>query len=152
VPRLIRWTPAAAAAATAALLTVNWVRPPRPKADQSPGDLNPPAAALAARERTDWKFEVVADLIAGRLTASEAHAQFLDANRADPQALEYLRAALPGDTDEERTAYQLVLFVRVFQHPRAPEIAAAVSRQLLGRELPPGRPTAAAQKSDGATR
>jgi hypothetical protein len=141
VQRLLRWTPAAAALAAAVLVTVNWFRADRPRADRPPADSDPPTAEyLAARQRTDWKYEVVADLIAGRLTAAEAHARFLDANRADPKGLEFLRAGLPGETDEDRTAYQLVLFVRGFRHPSANEVAAAVGRELLGRDLPPGYP------------
>jgi hypothetical protein len=141
VQRLFRWTPLAAALAAATLLTANWLRADRPRPDRAPVDFDPPTAEfLVARHRTDWKYEVVADLLAGRFTGAEAHARFLDANRADPTALEYLRAGVPGETDEERTAYQLVLFVRTFPHPRAKEVAAAVGRELLGRELPPGYP------------
>jgi hypothetical protein len=130
-----------AALVAATLLTVNWLRADRPRPDRTPDDFDPPAAEyLAARQRTDWKYEVVADLLAGRITGAEANARFLDANRSDPTALEFLRAGLPGETDEERTAYQLVLFVRSFPHPRAKEVAAIVGRELLGRELPPGYP------------
>ncbi|HVK10798.1 MAG TPA: hypothetical protein VM597_18665 [Gemmataceae bacterium] len=143
--RRLRWTPAAAALTAVVLLSINGLWAGRRPASQSTPAYDPPDEDRStARQRVDWKFEVAADLIAGRLTAGDAHAQYLDANRADPKALEYLRAALPRDTDEERTAYQLVLFVRVFRHPRAQEVAAAVSRQLLGRKLPPGAPTVAA--------
>ena len=141
--RLLRWTPASAALAAAALLAVNGFRADRPRADSRVADLDAPAAEFsAARQRTDWKNEVVADLIEGRVTAAEAHVRFLDAIRSDPRAAEFLRVGVPGASDEERTACQLVLFVRAFRHPRAAETAAAVSRELLGRELPPGRPTA----------
>jgi hypothetical protein len=141
VQRLLRWTPAAAALVAVTLLTVNWLRADRPPADRPPAELDPPTADhWSARERTDRKYEVVADLFAGRITTAEAHARFLDYNRADPKALGFLRE-LPGATDEDRTAYQLFLFVRVYRHPRAKEVAAAVGRELLGREVPPGRPT-----------
>jgi hypothetical protein len=147
VPRLLRWTPAAAALTAATLLAVNGSRADRPRGDTTAAELDPPSAdTAAARGRTDRKYDVVADLLAGRLTAAEAHARFLDANRADPRALEYLRAGLPGETDEERTAYQLVLFVRGCQHPAANEVATAVGRELLGRELPPGYPRAPHRK------
>jgi hypothetical protein len=88
VSRLFRWTPAAAALTAATLLTVNWFRADRPPADPTAATGDPPTADhWAARQRTDRKYEVVADLLAGRLTASEAHARFLDANRADPKSL-----------------------------------------------------------------
>jgi hypothetical protein len=120
---------------------VNGFRVDRPRADALAADLEPPSAdARTARQRIDRRYEVVGDLVAGRLTAADAHTRFLDANRVDPQVLEYLRAGVPGETDEERTDYQLVLFVRAFPHPRAKEVAAATGWELLGRELPPGYP------------
>jgi hypothetical protein len=139
----LRWTPVAAALVAVTLVTVNSFRTARHRAGQITAEYNPPADATeSAHRRTAWKVEVVADLVAGRITTGEAHDRFLDANRADPKSLEYLRAVPPGETDEERTACQLVLFVRAFPHPRAGEVAAAVGRELLGRELPPGRPAA----------
>jgi hypothetical protein len=140
VPRLLRWTPAAAALVAATLLTVNCSI--RPRADRTP-ELDPPSDIyVAVRQRTDQKLEIVAELVAGRMTTTEAHARFLDINRADTRGLMYLRTRLPGETDEERTAYQLVLFIQVFRHPRAAEVGATVSRELLGREPSPGHPTA----------
>jgi hypothetical protein len=147
VQYLLRWTPAAAVIVTATLLAASSVQSDRPRPGAMVTDVDPPSADYsAARRRTDGKFEVVADLLAGRLTAAEAHGRFLDANRADPKALEYLRAGLPGETDEDRTAYQLVLFIRGFRHPSAKDVAAAVGRELLGRELPPGYPPAPDRK------
>jgi hypothetical protein len=146
VQRLLRWTPTAAALVAATLLSINGFRTDRPPGDRTLADIDPPTADnWAARQRTDRKYEVVVDLFTERLTNAEAHARFLDLNRADPKALAYLRE-LPGETDEDRTAYQLFLFVRAYPHPLAKEVAAAVGRELLGRELPPGRPTAADRK------
>jgi hypothetical protein len=142
VQRLLRWTPATAALAAVTLLAVNWFRADRSRVGRTSAEYNPAADdTLAAGRRTDFKSEVVADLVAGRVTAAEARARFLEVNRADPQALEYLRAELPGETDEDRAAYQLVLFVRTCRHPRATDVAAAVGRALLGRAMPFGRVT-----------
>jgi hypothetical protein len=140
VQRLLRWTPAAAALAVAVLLTVNRYRAGRPAAAPPAAEVDPPAAESAAVcRRTDWRVETVSDLLSGRLTAAEAHARFLDANRSDPTALENLRYAFPGQTDEERTVHQLVVFVRASKHPRALAVAAGLVPELLGRDRPAGR-------------
>lgn len=69
--------------------------------------------------RLDWRSDVVADLIAGRISGGDAHARFLDANQSHPKATQYLRRMWPGRSDEERTARQLVVYVRVSGHPGA---------------------------------
>jgi hypothetical protein len=83
--------------------------------------------------RLDWRKEVVADLIAGRITGEEAHARFLDVNRSHPKATQFLRTIWPGRTDEERTATQLVRYVRVYDHPRAAEVAAELECELMAQ-------------------
>jgi len=139
---LLRWTPVAVASFVAMLVTWNTLTRDRPRAAPPAVEPDTPSAeTVAVCHRTDWRGEVVADLVAGRITGAEARARFLEANRSDPTALRNLLHAFPGQTDEERTAYQLVMFVRVSKHPRASAVEAEVSRELLGRELPPGRPT-----------
>jgi hypothetical protein len=83
--------------------------------------------------RLDQRHEVVADLLAGRITADEAHARFLDANLSHPQATAFLRNRWPGRSDEEKTARQLVMFVFVSRHPRAAEAAAELECELVAR-------------------
>ena len=83
--------------------------------------------------RLDYRHETVEDLLAGRITGPEAHARFVDANRSHPRATEFLRDRWPGRTDEERSARQLVMFVKVAHHPRSAEIAAELDRELVAR-------------------
>jgi hypothetical protein len=88
--------------------------------------------ATVAR-RLDRRNETVADLLADRITADEALAQFLDANVSHPQALEFLRGRWDGRTDEERTARQLVMYVRMFRHPRAAAFADELTCEIEAR-------------------
>jgi hypothetical protein len=135
VKRLFRWVPVSAAALAATLVTVNSFRSDRPQRDPMTTEVDPPSAeTTAVGRRTDWRVEVVADLVAGRITAAEAHARFLDANRSDPTALENLRYAYPGETDEERTVHQLVRFVRASKHRRATAVAASLVPELLAHD------------------
>ena len=83
--------------------------------------------------RLDWRHDIVADLLAGRIPGDEAHARFLDANQSHPKATQYLRALWPGRSDEERTARQLIKYIQVADHPRAAELAGELECELLAR-------------------
>jgi hypothetical protein len=61
--------------------------------------------------RIDLKDRLVADLIAGRSTLAEVTGEFLDLNRDRPGYLTALQANFPGQTDEERTARNVLFYV-----------------------------------------
>lgn len=80
----------------------------------------------------------MADVLAGQMTATDAHARFLAINEADPKTTTFVRIQFPGRTDAERAARQVVLFIRESGHPRAAEVASKVGRELLAADDPPG--------------
>jgi hypothetical protein len=58
--------------------------------------------------RIHVKEALIGDLIAGRVSLAEATAQFLAFNADNPGCVAVLRVAYPGDTDEERTAHNVM--------------------------------------------
>ena len=80
--------------------------------------------------RLALRTETIEDLVAGRIKADEAARRFDELNRSEPTMLARVRRMYPGDTDQERAAWQLVAHVRVHAHPRAGEIADEVACRL----------------------
>jgi hypothetical protein len=68
--------------------------------------------AFLIRERIALKDEVVRDLLDGRIGFDEAAERFAEMNRMQPSALKLVRLRFPGQTDEERAAWQLLNYVR----------------------------------------
>jgi hypothetical protein len=77
-------------------------------------------------ERIAMRREVIHDVVAGRLTFEEASLRFAELNRGHAAALNYVRRAFPGQSDEERAAWQLASHMRRSGDPAA---------QALGEEL-----------------
>lgn len=72
--------------------------------------------ALAERDdtilrRIAIKEALVTELIAGRLTLAEAAARFLELHEDEPGHLAVLRSSVPGDTDLERSARNVIDYV-----------------------------------------
>jgi hypothetical protein len=135
VKRVLSWSAAVIVPAAVGLIAGNAPRPSGPSGipDRLGSvDAGPSAEYLTVCRRLEWRLEIVADLLAGRVTVAEAHARFLDANRSDPRAIRNLRNVYSGQTDEERTARQLFGYIRVSDHPRAEEVSAAVRCEWLG--------------------
>jgi hypothetical protein len=84
--------------------------------DQARAELAEAAAAdraLADRDdailrRIAIKESLIADLIAGRTTLAETAARFLELNEGEPGYLVVLRSAVPGDSDLERAARNVI--------------------------------------------
>ena len=102
-------------------LTVNLVER-EPAAGPAPervasGELLPPLSALSAEEedrvhRIALKQEIAVDLLDGRITLADAVARFGELAASDPEALEHLRQAGAGETDDQRAVYQVLAFAR----------------------------------------
>jgi hypothetical protein len=72
--------------------------------------------ALADRDdtilrRIAIKESLITDLIAGRATLAEVAARFLELNEDEPGYLLVLRSAVPGDSDLERSARNVIDYV-----------------------------------------
>jgi len=77
--------------------------------------------------RTVVRTETVNDLIAGRIRIDEAVRRFVDLNRSSPVTFERVRQMYPGDTHEERAAWQLVNHLRSRRTPKALALAGEIS-------------------------
>ncbi len=58
--------------------------------------------------RITIKEGLVAALIAGRASLGDVAVQFLDLNSAEPSYLDHLRTSVPGDSDLERSAHNVL--------------------------------------------
>ena len=97
----------------------------------------PTDTALDARgyhiaARIACKNALVDELIAGRATLAQVSDEFLRMNEEEPAILLILRHRYPGSGDEERSAHNVIGYVRVRYLPAAAE-ARVLDR--LGREF-----------------
>lgn len=58
------------------------------------------------------KNQLIAELIAGRTTLDEVTQKFLVMNQSHSEYMSSIRAAYPGDTDEEKTAHNVLGYIR----------------------------------------
>ncbi|MBN9522781.1 hypothetical protein J0H58_30390 [bacterium] len=65
----------------------------------------------AILRRIAIKEALITDLIAGRLSLAEVAARFLELNEDEPGYLVVLRSAVPGDSDLERSARNVIDYV-----------------------------------------
>jgi hypothetical protein len=65
------------------------------------------------------RHEIIRDVLDGRLTFEEASQRYADLNRSQPAALNFVRKAFPGKTDDEKAAWQLAAHLRHFGEPLA---------------------------------
>jgi len=83
--------------------------------------------------RTAVRTEAVNDLLAGRIQIDEAVRRFIDLNHSSPETLEHVRERYPGNTDEERAAWQLIGHLRCRRTPLALALANEVATALAHR-------------------
>jgi hypothetical protein len=84
------------------------------------------------RRRIDLKDQLVADLIAGRNTLADVTQEFLALNRDQPGYATTLQASFPGQTDEERTARNVLFYVSQRVGHLPPDRRAEVTARLDG--------------------
>ncbi len=112
-----------AAAAIAAVLIASPGPGQPPSLDGEPA-IGPDPEVAAVRRQLDAKQEEVRRRIAykeglidrlvdGQTGLGEATAEFLRLNRDNPPCLEVIRQTCPGSSDEEKTAYNVLEYVRV---------------------------------------
>jgi hypothetical protein len=65
----------------------------------------------SARERTSLRESIVDNLLLRELTLRQAAEQFDAINHIYSPTLEYVRSTFAGNSDEERTARQVIVFV-----------------------------------------
>lgn len=65
------------------------------------------------RRRIQIKESLIHQLIAGRTTLEEVTTQFLMMNQCRPGYMAVIRASYPGDSDEERTARNVIGYATV---------------------------------------
>ncbi|MBA4062250.1 MAG: hypothetical protein C0501_00825 [Isosphaera sp.] len=92
------------------------------------------------RRRIAVKEALVSDLIAGRATLAAVTARFVELNRARPEYVAAVRANYPGDTDEEKTARNVLEYAsgRIAAEPpaRRAEVTARLRAELAGLDSP----------------
>ncbi len=62
--------------------------------------------------RIEIKDALIAELISGRTTLVEVTKQFLILNQSRPEYMTVIRASFPGSTDEEKTAHNVIGYIR----------------------------------------
>lgn len=85
----------------------------------------------AILRRIRIKEELVAELVAGRATLADVAARFLELNADEPVYVDVLRATVPGDSDAERAARNVIEYAV----PRADPAARSELRRRLEAEL-----------------
>ena len=80
--------------------------------------------------RMDLKDRLVADLIAGRTTLADVTEEFLALNRARPGYSAAIQTTYPGQTDEERTARNVLSYVSQRMGDLSPARQAEVTARL----------------------
>jgi hypothetical protein len=65
----------------------------------------------ASRQRIVLREAAIDELVEGSITPHEAVGVFLNVNRSYPEALAAARLVLPGGTDEQRAAAQVIAYV-----------------------------------------
>lgn len=98
--------------------------------DSHAAKLNARTYELAAR--IAYKDSLVRELIAGRATLAQVSDEFLRLNEEEPVALKVVRDRYPGSGDEEKSANNVIGYVRQLRLP-ADEEARLFDR--LGREF-----------------
>jgi hypothetical protein len=93
------------------------------------------SAGAVILRRTAVRTELVNDLIAGRIQIDDAVRRFVELNRSSPETLERVRLTYPGNTHEERAAWQLVGHLRSRQTPQALALAEEISCGLAYRPV-----------------
>jgi hypothetical protein len=115
-------------------------------ADQQAEHKEIQSAVVAARERHQFKTDLCAQVARGTLPLPAAADHYLMTVADEPVILDRFREALPGDTDQERMAVNLVR--EVFnQHPLSADERRellAQFRQSFGNDYPLALPAAAA--------
>jgi hypothetical protein len=108
------WLTIPAAAAVAAALTTTAPEPadadPAPEQTALSRDLDD--RLRTAKLRVEYKEELIGRLVGGRLTLDEVTGEFLRLNREYPQALAVVRLYHRGSGDEEKTARNVLAYVR----------------------------------------
>jgi hypothetical protein len=64
------------------------------------------------QQRIALKEVLIADLIEGRATLAEVTAQFMALNECSPGCVSVIRKTFPGQTDQEKTARNVIDYVR----------------------------------------
>jgi hypothetical protein len=82
----------------------------------------------ASLQRIMLREAVIDELLDGSITPHQAVSAFLNVNRSYPEALAAARLLLPGGTDEQRAAEQVIAYVETRS-----ETDARASRALIGR-------------------
>jgi len=82
------------------------------------------------QRRIAIKEALVADLIAGRTTLAAVTDEFLVLNQGRPEYMLIIRASYPGETDEEKTAHNVIGYVTRELAPYPPETRAEVLHRL----------------------
>ena len=133
--------PAAAAAVAVAVL----VNPPSGDAADGSAMIIEPEMDARAQEldvrrhdvldRIAYKDRLVGQLVAGRATLEEVTAEFLRLNQGNPAALAAIRRQFSGSTDEERTARNVLAYVRIRAMPadQKAKVLARLQRELQRR-------------------
>jgi hypothetical protein len=80
--------------------------------------------------RIGIKESLVAALIAGRTTLAAVTEQFLVLNQLRPEYMMVIRLTWPGNTDEEKTAHNVIAYVSSGLHTYPVEQQAEVSARL----------------------
>ena len=82
----------------------------------------------ASLQRIVLRDAAIDELLDGSITPHQAAAVFLNVNRAYPEALAAVRLLLPGGTDEQRAAEQVIAYIETRS-----EIDARASTTLIAR-------------------
>jgi hypothetical protein len=92
------------------------------------------ARLQAVKLRTEYKSVLIDRLVAGEATLAEVTDEFLRLNRDTP-ALGVIRLYLPGSSDEEKTAHNVVEYVKCRKLPadRRAEVMARLGREFADR-------------------
>lgn len=83
------------------------------------------------QHRIALKEAIVADVLADRSDLATATERFLEMNRTRPEYMNVIRAAHPGDTDEEKMAHNVIAFCQT----RVPPADRATLTERLGAQL-----------------
>lgn len=89
------------------------------------------AASDDVRHRIAVKETIVNDVIAGRCDLAAATQRFAEMNATRPGYMDVIRAAHPGDTDEEKLARNVIAFCEA----RVPPADRAALTERLGAQL-----------------
>jgi len=83
--------------------------------------------------RTRLRYETIVDVAGGRLSFDEGVARFVQLNRASPVAASRVPELFPGDTEEDRAAWQLIGQLRANPHLKADAVADEAACRMVER-------------------